>query len=559
MKRLLYISLFLIFMQSLLSEQDKGIHTKILIFNKTGQKEVVQNSEKVSLVLGPDIKPEYTYFSYSSGKNDNEYVIELRTNEQLLKEISILRSTVDSLKNVRKQEERNANPDGTNGNYSNSKKLIVDSLRGRLPVPYYELASPMNVYSIFDLSNFRDYIDLLKKNISASKRTIDSNNRVVMKNQGNIESLKNELKKMNLSTSDLDKVNKYMLEIDSLMAYNNILMNHNKGLEKNRTLLEKELQNSENQYNSLLRVIVLLIITIGLIFTITIVLLRGYRQKKKFGAELSKVNSKLQTQNEQLIDLNDEKDSLLGIINTELHNAAEYVTSLIPKPINKNGIKTDWLFIPSEDLGGDSFGYNWIDNDNFAVYLLDVSGHGVGAALHSVQVLNVLQHKTLPNVDFTKPDEVMEALNAIFQMKDHNEMYFTLWYSVYNLSTQTLRYGSAGHPEMMIISENKNIQLLESQNIFIGAKKNFKFKYDELKISDTSNLYVFSDGVFEIHNPDRKLYSFEEFQSAVLKNIETEKQPLKSLYEQGIAYSGKKALVDDYTIIKVTFELHPLI
>ena len=156
MKRLLYISLFLIFMQSLLSEQDKGIHTKILIFNKTGQKEVVQNSEKVSLVLGPDIKPEYTYFSYSSGKNDNEYVIELRTNEQLLKEISILRSTVDSLKNVRKQEERNANPDGTNGNYSNSKKLIVDSLRGRLPVPYYELASPMNVYSIFDLSNFRD-------------------------------------------------------------------------------------------------------------------------------------------------------------------------------------------------------------------------------------------------------------------------------------------------------------------------------------------------------------------------------------------------------------------
>jgi sigma-B regulation protein RsbU (phosphoserine phosphatase) len=41
-------------------------------------------------------------------------------------------------------------------------------------------------------------------------------------------------------------------------------------------------------------------------------------------------------------------------------------------------------------LGGDSFGYHWIDDDHFAVYLLDVSGHGWGAALLSVSVINVL-------------------------------------------------------------------------------------------------------------------------------------------------------------------------
>jgi hypothetical protein len=46
----------------------------------------------------------------------------------------------------------------------------------------------------------------------------------------------------------------------------------------------------------------------------------------------------------------------------------------------------DWRFIPSASLGGDSFGYHWIDEDHFAAYLIDVSGHGWVAALLSVSV-----------------------------------------------------------------------------------------------------------------------------------------------------------------------------
>ena len=54
--------------------------------------------------------------------------------------------------------------------------------------------------------------------------------------------------------------------------------------------------------------------------------------------------------------------------------------SLLPDKLKKGLIKTDWRFVPSAELGGDSFGYHWLDDDHFAFYLLDVSGHGVGAA-----------------------------------------------------------------------------------------------------------------------------------------------------------------------------------
>ena len=62
----------------------------------------------------------------------------------------------------------------------------------------------------------------------------------------------------------------------------------------------------------------------------------------------------------------------------EVAQAAKYVCSLLPEPIKEGPVRVDWRFVPSTQLGGDSFGYHWLDDEHFAVYLLDVSGHGVG-------------------------------------------------------------------------------------------------------------------------------------------------------------------------------------
>ena len=75
----------------------------------------------------------------------------------------------------------------------------------------------------------------------------------------------------------------------------------------------------------------------------------------------------------------------------EMEQAAHYVRSLLPEKLSKGDIRTDWRFIPSAELGGDSFGYHWLDDDHFAFYLLDVSGHGIGSALLSVSAMNALR------------------------------------------------------------------------------------------------------------------------------------------------------------------------
>ena len=108
------------------------------------------------------------------------------------------------------------------------------------------------------------------------------------------------------------------------------------------------------------------------------------------------------------------------ILKNDIAQAAKYVVSLLPDKLKKGPIKADWRFIPSASLAGDTFGYHWLDDDHFAFFLLDVSGHGVGPALLSVSALNALRSQSLPATDFLKPDQVLASLNRAFQMEQQN-------------------------------------------------------------------------------------------------------------------------------------------
>lgn len=138
--------------------------------------------------------------------------------------------------------------------------------------------------------------------------------------------------------------------------------------------------------------------------------------------------------NKTLLDRNE----VLKQLSHELSDATGYVKTVLPQPITSGPLLTDWRFIPSLSLGGDSFGYHWIDEDYFAMYLLDVSGHGWSAALLSVSVINVLRSHALPDTDFRDPQQVLLALNNTFPGEQHNDMFFTIWYGVYNYVSELL-------------------------------------------------------------------------------------------------------------------------
>lgn len=257
--------------------------------------------------------------------------------------------------------------------------------------------------------------------------------------------------------------------------------------------------------------------------------------------------------NELLIQSNRDKDKYLDVINNELESAAEYVSSLLPEVITSGSIKTDWLFIPSQRLGGDSFGYRQIDEDNFMIYLLDVCGHGIRSALHSVTILNVLNSRNLARTDFRNPDEVLNSLNNMFQMSEHNDLFFSIWYGVYNHRHKILKYAGAGHPPVLLFDEHNDIHKLVSKNALLGVIPDLKINSVKIEIKNKAKLYLYSDGAYEILKPNGKHWSVEEFTDIVKKNV-TEKLKIRHIYDECLRINDNKNLSDDFSLLKVELE-----
>jgi len=242
----------------------------------------------------------------------------------------------------------------------------------------------------------------------------------------------------------------------------------------------------------------------------------------------------------------------------ELNEAAEYVRSLLPDPLSGK-ITTDWCFYPSAQLGGDCFGYHWIDDTHFAVYLLDVSGHGIGAALLSVSVMNVLSTQSLVKTDFYTPNSVMKSLNETFQMENQNNMYFTIWYGVYDTKSKELTFSSAGAPPAILIypnSEDKDKyvhQELKVEGTVIGVNPKAEYANGSVKVPDRSSLYLFSDGTFEIEKTNNRMMNFTEFINLLLSQNAMKDLRVEKIVNQIQGIHGSDNFDDDFSLLEVDF------
>jgi len=248
-------------------------------------------------------------------------------------------------------------------------------------------------------------------------------------------------------------------------------------------------------------------------------------------------------------------ETVLGRLNNELAEAADYVKFLLPQPITAGPVIANWRFVPSTTLGGDSLGYHWLDEDSLAIYLIDVCGHGVGAALHSVSVLNVLRSRNLPNVDFRRPEQVLASLNAVFPMECHRDMYFTMWYGVYKPSSRLLIYASGGHPPALLIQDTagngSEIRELRTPNLFLGGLDGIDFEYDEVEIKPAARLYVFSDGVYEIMNENGACWEFDDLKAYLEDSGDRGKSTMDDLREHVRQIAGSETLEDDFSVLEI--------
>ena len=199
----------------------------------------------------------------------------------------------------------------------------------------------------------------------------------------------------------------------------------------------------------------------------------------------------------ELLEAQKQLDNLRLNQQREIAEAADFVLQKLPERFDSPRIALNWTFMQSSTLGGDMFGLEKLNDDQYLIYLLDVAGHGIGASLLAVSIQNTLRQMLADTHESVSPAAILEHLNRSFQMESNQNRFFTMWCGIVDLKERQLKFANGGHLAPVIFDESGRQEAIGQNSLMIGIVPHAKYVDETTSYGDESNLVVFSDGITE--------------------------------------------------------------
>ena len=245
----------------------------------------------------------------------------------------------------------------------------------------------------------------------------------------------------------------------------------------------------------------------------------------------------------------------------DLDAAAEIQQKWLPDDLPKtDSIDMAWKFHPCDELAGDFLNIIQLNENEIGIYVMDVMGHGVQAALLSFSVSRSLSPMAGSDSivlksgqqDPVSPVEVLTNLNTLYPFLANNNRFFTLLYGILDLRDSRFRYACGGHPGPLIFSSDGEIQDLTENSFPIGIVEEADFEQAEIKLNPGDRMYLYSDGFIEETNTNGELFDINQFQESLKNNnASTIDKSIEQAVDAIIAWHGDEHLSDDLSIIGI--------
>jgi sigma-B regulation protein RsbU (phosphoserine phosphatase) len=265
---------------------------------------------------------------------------------------------------------------------------------------------------------------------------------------------------------------------------------------------------------------------------------------------------------------NAELESANRRMRRDIDAAARVQKSLLPAAAPEiPGAQFAWAFQPCEEMSGDSLGVVRLDQSHVALHMLDVSGHGVAAALLSVSVSHFMSpvfstssllRQPVPGSSawrIVSPAEVAAELNRRFPIDEETGRYFTMLYGILDLELRQFCYVSAGHPAPVHVPAAGGAHLLQGAGPPIGVKETAEYCEHSVPTLPGDRIFLYSDGICDAARRDGNMFGTEQLLSA----IEEERHlplnvALNALLKRVLKWTGTNHLRDDASLLAVEVE-----
>jgi PAS domain S-box-containing protein len=244
----------------------------------------------------------------------------------------------------------------------------------------------------------------------------------------------------------------------------------------------------------------------------------------------------------------------------DLNLAARVQQALLPPAsLELGGLRIARAMRSCTDLAGDALGVMGLPDGHVGLYILDVSGHGVGAALLSFTLNHLLSpsaeaahliEDTGQGLGIVAPSRVAERLNRQFPM-DRTRQYFTLVYGVYDPAPGRFSYVMAGHPAPIVLPRNGPAAPLPGGGLPIGMIAHATFDDEAVTLQPGDRLYFYTDGVIEALNASEQEFGHPRLMSEIDRlRDEPLRQSLDLIADMIVGWSGGH-LGDDASLLAV--------
>ena len=168
---------------------------------------------------------------------------------------------------------------------------------------------------------------------------------------------------------------------------------------------------------------------------------------------------------------------------------------------------------PAKEVGGDFYDFFMTDDDHLCVFIADVSGKGVPAALFMMASMIILAN----NAKMGKtPAQILTDSNAAICTNNREEMFVTVWLGILEISTGKLTAANAGHEYPVLKRPDGGFELLKDKHGFVmGGLDSARYREYEIQMQPGSKLFLYTDGVPEATSGENNLFGTERMLEAL--------------------------------------------
>lgn len=220
---------------------------------------------------------------------------------------------------------------------------------------------------------------------------------------------------------------------------------------------------------------------------------------------------------------------------------------VLPQKGDFGPFRVDYSYKPSEMLSGDIFDIYRIDDNHTGIYISDVVGHGITAAIMTMFIRQTIK---AIKYEYLSPSKAISELHKRFlDLNLDDDKYFTIFYGVFDNRDNSFRYTNGGHNCIPLHFRENKVELLEAKGYPITYLFN-NIEYEEqcVILGKGDSILFYTDGVIEARNEEGEFFGLNRLVD-IVKNSDEEN--LITEIENNVDRFNQQELDDDFALLKI--------